>query len=465
MTAERLSPLDASFLHIEDDASHMHIASVAIFEGPQPPLGDIVQMVRGKLPLVPRYRQVVRFVPLDLGRPVWADDPHFNIDYHLRQTALPAPGGEEELRKLVGRVMAQQLDRTKPLWEMWVAQGLADGQWAMLSKVHHCMVDGVSGTDLLTLILDATPQGSDPIPDDWRPEAPPTPRSLATTALTERIRSPYEIVRSVRASMRLPRQTAAALGDIATGIRAMAGLVRPTPASSLNGPIGPHRRWAWASTTVDDIKRVRKATGASFNDVVLAACTRGFRDLLLSRGESVERTVRTLVPVSVRPRAASGMAVGDGTFENRVSAMFAELPVGSADPLERLQAVAAQMAGLKESKQAVAGEALTSLGGFAPPMLLALGTRLAARAPQRNINTVTTNVPGPQVPLYAAGRKMLKCYPYVPLAGQVRIGVAIFSYDGQVSFGVTGDYDTAPDIDVLCRGIEAGMDELLATAA
>ncbi len=465
MTSQTLSPLDASFLHIEDDVSHMHIASVAIFEGPQPPFDEIVSMVRGKLPLVPRYRQVVRFVPLDLGRPVWADDPHFNIEYHLRHTALPAPGGESELRKLVGRVMAQQLDRTKPLWEMWVAQGLEDGRWAMLSKVHHCMVDGVSGTDLLTMILDSSPQGSEPIPDDWQPQAAPSGTSLAVTALRERVRSPYEIVRSLRASTRLPRQTAAAIGDIASGLRAMAGLVRPTPASSLNGPIGPHRRWAWASTTVDDIKRVRKATGASFNDVVLAACTRGFRDLLLSRGESVERTVRTLVPVSVRPRAASGMAVGDGTFENRVSAMFAELPVGSADPLERLQGVSAQMADLKESKQAVAGEALTSLGGFAPPMLLALGTRLASRVQQRNVNTVTTNVPGPQMPLYAAGRRMLKVYPYVPLAGSVRVGVAIFSYDGQVSFGVTGDYDTAPDIDVLCRGIEAGMDELLASSA
>ena len=462
---QRLSPLDASFLHIEDDVSHMHIASVAIFEGPQPPFEQIVDMVRGKLPLVPRYRQVVRFVPFDLGRPVWVDDPHFNLEYHVRHTALPAPGGEGELRKLVGRVMAQQLDRTKPLWEIWVAQGLEDGHWAMLSKTHHCMVDGVSGTDLLTVILDTSPQGSEPVPDDWQPESPPSDLALAATAVRERVRSPYEIVRSLRASTRIPRQTLATLGEVATGLRAMAGLVRPTPASSLNGPIGTHRRWAWASTTVDDIKRVRKSTGASFNDVVLAACTRGFRDLLLSRGEPVERSVRTLVPVSVRPRAASGMAVGDGTFENRVSAMFAELPVGSADPLERLQAVAAQMADLKESKQAVAGEALTSLGGFAPPMLLALGTRIAARMPQRQINTVTTNVPGPQMPLFAAGRQMLKAYPYVPLAGHVRVGVAIFSYNGQVNFGVTGDYDTAPDIDILCKGIEAGMSELLASAA
>jgi WS/DGAT/MGAT family acyltransferase len=289
--------------------------------------------------------------------------------------------------------------------------------------------------------------------------------SLATTALMERARSPYEMLRSLRAATRLPRQSVGSLREIARGLRAMVGLVTPTPESSLNGSIGPHRRWAWASTSVDDIKRVRKGSGATFNDVVLAAATRGFRDLLSSRGESVDRVVRTLVPVSVRPRDASGKAIGDGTFENRVSAMFAELPVGIDDPVERLSAISAQMGGLKDSKQAVAGEALTSLSGFAPPMLLALGTRVAMRYPQRNINTVTTNVPGPQFPLYAAGRRMLKVYPFVPLAGQVRIGVAIFSYDGQVNFGVTGDYDTTPDIDVLTRGIEAGMAEMLERAS
>ncbi len=461
MSAERLSPLDSSFLHVEDDVSHMHIASVAIFEGPQPPFSDVVAMVRGKLPLVPRYRQMVSFVPFDLGRPVWVDDPHFNIEYHVRHTALPQPGGEAELRKLVGRVMSQQLDRTKPLWEIWVVQGLEDGNWAMMSKTHHCMVDGVSGTDLLAITLDATPEGSDPVPDDWRPQTPPSRAGLVAAAISERTRSPYELVRSLRSATRLPRQTFGALTDIAKGLRALAGLITPTEPSSLNGPIGPHRRWAWASTTVDDIKRVRKSTNATFNDVVLAAATRGFRDLLLSRGESVDRVVRTLVPVSVRPRDTSGRAVGDGTFENKVSAMFAELPVGIEDPLERLGSISLQMAGLKESKQAVAGEALTSLTGFGPPMLLALGTRIATRVPQRNINTVTTNVPGPQMPLYAAGRRMLKAYPYVPLAGSVRIGVAIFSYDGQVNFGVTGDYDTTEDIDVLCRGIEDGMTELL----
>ncbi|HLM95156.1 MAG TPA: wax ester/triacylglycerol synthase family O-acyltransferase [Acidimicrobiales bacterium] len=462
MSFERLSPLDASFLHVEDDVSHMHIAAIGIFEGPSPRYSAVVDMVRGKLPLVPRYRQVVRFVPLDLGRPVWVDDPHFNIDYHLRHTALPAPGGEAELRALVGRVMAQQLDRSKPLWEIWVVEDLEHGRWALISKTHHALVDGVAGSDLLAVMMDTSPQPTPPVEDDWHPRPAPSGMTLAIGATTDLVRSPYEQFRALRASTRVPRAALSRAGEVAHGLSSLAGLVRPTPISSLNGPLGPHRRYAWASTTVDDIKRVRKGLGGAFNDVVLAAITNGFRELLRSRGESVDRVVRTLVPVSVRPRGPGAMAVGDGTFENKVSAMFAMLPVGIDDPAERLRAIAVQMAGLKESKEAVAGEALTSLSGFAPPMLLALGMRLATRFAQRNVNTVTTNVPGPQLPLYVAGRRMITAYPYVPLAGQVRIGLAIFSYDGQVTFGITGDWDTTEDLDVLAHGIENGMKMMLA---
>jgi diacylglycerol O-acyltransferase len=457
VSTDRLSPQDTSFLHIEDDVSHMHIASVAIFEGPQPPFADIVAMVDGKLDLVPRYRQVVKFVPLNLGRPVWVDDPHFNIEYHLRHTALPAPGGESELRKLVGRVMSQQLDRSKSLWEIWVVEGLEDGRWAMLAKTHHAMVDGISGTDLLAVIMDLSPDAARPVAPAWVPREAPSGTQLAADAVVHMVRSPYEQVRAVRASTRALRSALSYAAEVGQGVVAMAGIVRPPPVSSLNGPIGPHRRYAWATTSVDDIKAIRKELGGTFNDIVLASITNGFRELLLSRGEEIDRVVRTLVPVSVRPRDVSGKAVGDGTFENKVSAMFAELPVSIADPAERLHAIALQMAGLKESKQAIAGEALTSMSGFAPPMLLALGMRLATRAAQHNVNTVTTNVPGPQFPLYAAGRKMLRAFPYVPLGGQIRIGIAIFSYDGEVNFGITGDFDTTPDLDVLTDGIEDGM--------
>jgi diacylglycerol O-acyltransferase len=465
MTGDRLSPLDSSFLHVEDRVSHMHIGSIAIFEGPEPPFEQFVAMVEGKLPLVPRYRQVVREVPLELGRPVWVDDPDFNIDYHLRHTALPAPGGEDELRRLVGMVMSQQLDRTKPLWEIWIVQGLEDGHWAMVAKTHHAMVDGVSGTELLAVIMDASPEPSPPVPDDWHPAPLPSGARLAAEAVVDLVVSPYEQLRAVRSATRVPRQALHQLGEVVQGISSMAVVLRSNPVSTLNGPIGPYRRYAWASTTVEDVKSVRKGLGGTFNDVVLAAITGGFRELLRSRGEAVDRSVRTLVPVSVRARDVSGRAVGDATYDNKVSAMFASLPVDIGDPAEQLHAITAQMQGLKESNEAVAGEALTSLSGFAPPMLLALGMRVAGRVSQRNINTGTTNVPGPQFPLYAAGRRMLKSYPYVPLFGQVRIAVAIFSYDGQVGFGLTGDYDTAADLDVLGEGIEDGMRRLLELSA
>ena len=466
MSPDRLSPMDASFLHIEDDVSHMHIASVAVFEGPEPPFDEVMAMIEAKLELVPRYRQRVQFVPFDLGRPVWVDDPHFNLDYHVRHTALPSPGGEAELRRLVGRVMEQPLDRSKPLWEIWVVQGLEGGRWAMLSKAHHALVDGVSGTDMLAVLMDQSSDAERPTaPAEWVPAPTPSGLALVAEAFVDLLLSPYEIARAARAQTRALRRMARYAAEVTSGLVAMGGLVRPTPLSSLNGPLGPHRRYAWASTSVEDIKTVRRELGGTFNDVVLTCITNGFRELLLSRGESVDRVVRTLVPVSVRPRDESGRAIGDGTFDNKVSAMFAELPVDIEDVTLRLQAVSEQMKDLKDSKEALAGEALTSMSGFAPPMLLAMGMRLATRAAQRNVNTVTTNVPGPQVPLYAAGRRMARAFPYVPLAAQVRIGVAIFSYNGEVNFGITGDYDSAPDLDVLTAGIEEGMAQLLKAAA
>jgi len=457
---DRMSPLDASFLHIENDVNHMHIGSVGIFEGPAPEYGDFADLVAGKLPLVPRYRQRVRFVPLDLGRPLWVDDSHFNLGYHLRHTALPPPGGDRELRNLVGRLMAQQLDRTKPLWEMWMVESLQDGHWALVSKVHHCMVDGVSGSDLLAVLLDPEREPAKPPPDTWRPEPEPSDVRLVSEAVGDLIASPYEQFRAMRAAARGWRQLAGLFGDAARGVASMAGLVRPTVVSSLNGPIGPHRRWDWARTNLADVKRVRATLSGTVNDVVLTVLAHGFRDLIMARDEEPEgRGVRTLVPVSVR------MPDEHGVYNNRVSAMFAELPVGIVDPAERLAAIRAQMRGLKESKQAVAGEVLTSLSGFAPALLLAVGTRVAFRIPQRNVNTVTTNVPGPQFPLYACGRQMLEVFPFVPIAGHLRIGVAIFSYNGMLNFGVTGDYDTAADIGVLCRGVEDGMSELLKLAS
>jgi diacylglycerol O-acyltransferase / wax synthase len=456
---QTMSPLDASFLHVEDAVTHMHIGSVGIFEGPVPERGEVSAAIEARLPEVPRYRQKVRFVPLGLGRPTWVDDPHFNIEYHVRRTALPTPGGDQELRNLVGRVMSQQLDRAKPLWEMWVAEGLDDGRWALISKTHHCMVDGVSATDLLSVILSSDREPAPADPDFWLPAPEPNSIELVANSLAQRAASPYEGVRTVLSAARGPRRVAKMAVATGRGLVNLRPLLDRNPELSLNGPIGPHRRWDWARARLSDVKQIRHAhEGVTINDVVLAVITNGFRELLRSRGEDVDgRVIRSLVPVSVRSEDERG------TYNNKVSAMFAELPVEIEDPVGRLQSVHDQMQSLKNSGQAVAAERLTALGGFAPALLLALAGRVGTRLPQSSINTVTTNVPGPQQPLYLAGRRMLEAFPFVPLGGHVRIGVAIFSYDGGINFGVTGDFDTAPDIGVLCDGIERGVAELLAT--
>ena len=455
---EWMSPMDASFLHIEGPKNPMHIGGVSIFEGPAPPFERLEQMVAGKLGLVPRYRQKVRFVPLGLGRPVWVDDPHFNLSYHLRHSALPAPGSDEQLRRTAARIFAQHLDRNKPLWEIWMVEGLSESRWALLSKVHHCMVDGVSATDLMSVVFEG--EAAPPTADAWKPTPEPSDVELVLRTLTRRTLDPSEQLRSVRAALRAPRASLVQTRDLLRGVSSAARLLRPLGSSSLTGKVGPHRTWSCAQVRLSDVKTVRAALGGTVNDVVLTIVSGGLRDLLEARGERIDdRTIRALVPVSVRRPGEQGV------YNNRVSAMFAELPVGIADPAARLDAVRAQMDGLKQSKQAVAGDVLTSLSGFAPPMLLALGARLAARSPSLGLQTGVTNVPGPQQPLYTLGRRLLESFPFVPVIGHVRISIAIFSYDGGLYFGVTGDYESSSDIDVLTTGVERSMTGLLALLA
>ncbi len=455
---QRLKPLDESFLHLETDCNLMHVGALAVFEGPPPRFEDVAALVTGKLPRIPRYRQRVRFVPLALGRPRWVDDRHFNLGYHLRHTALPAPGGPDQLRNLVGRVMSQRLDRARPLWEMWMIEGLEGGRWALLYKLHHAMVDGVSGTDLLIVVLDRKRDAPALAPEPWEPQAEPGGLELVGRALLER---PAELADRAVAAARAPRRLAAGARDTARGLGAMSALLRPGRGSSLNGPVGPHRAWTWSRARLADVKVVRRALGGTVNDVLLTMATAGLRELMLSRGEPVERrsTVRSLVPVSLRS------AEEHETYDNRVSAMFAELPVGIEDPTRRLRAVRFEMGRLKGSHEAAAAGTLTSLTGLVPPMVLAAAERVLTHVPQHTVNTVTTNVPGPQFPLYAVGRRMLEAFPYVPVAGHVRVGMAIFSYDGQVNVGITGDWEDADDLEILARGIENGLGELLAAAA
>jgi len=446
--------MDASFLHIEGPMNPMHIGGVSIFEGPAPAFERLEEMVEGKLGLVPRYRQRVRFIPLGLGRPVWVDDPHFNLSYHLRHSALPPPGGDEQLRRTAARIFAQRLDRGKPLWEIWMLEGLRENRWALLSKVHHCMVDGVSATDLMSIMFGGDAPATD---GAWEPEPEPGGAELVLRTLTHRTFDPSEQLRTVRAAVRAPREALDQARDLLRGMVSGARVLRPLGGSSLVGPVGPHRTWTWAHVRLSDVKAVRSALGGTVNDVVLAIVSGGLRDLLEARGERADdRMVRALVPVSVRRSGERGV------YNNRVSAMFAELPVGIADPAARLDSLRAQMDGLKQSKQAVAGDVLTSLSGFAPPMLLALGARLAARSPSLGLQTGVTNVPGPQQPLHTLGRRLLESYPYVPVIGKVRISIAIFSYDGGLYFGVTGDYDSSSDIDILTTGVERSIAELVA---
>jgi diacylglycerol O-acyltransferase len=456
---DRMNPLDASFLYLENGTTHMHIGSCAVFEGPPPAYDDLVSLFTGKLPLVPRYRQRVRFVPMDLGRPVWVDDPHFNLEYHVRHSALPAPGSEEDLRRLMGRLMSQELDRNRPLWEAWVIEGLSDDRWALISKVHHCMVDGIAGVDLISLVLDHERAPAPPAADDWDPEEEPSSLRLVADALVGLATSPREQVRAVRTAIRGPREAFRHGRDIATGLRSFGSALRPTPPTSLDGSIGPHRRWTIARASLDDVRSIRRELGGTVNDVVLAAVTSGFRDLILARDEVPDEVaLRTLIPVSVRAETDHGV------YDNRVSAIFFDLPVQLADSLERLTAVREEMARLKQSHEADAGQALTALAGAVPPALTARALRLMARMPQRNMNTVVTNVPGPPIPLYAAGREMLEYLPFVPLGPGVRIGVAILSYNGTLGFGITGDFDTAPDVDVIATGVEAAIATLLEVA-
>lgn len=461
---DRMNPLDAEFLYLEDGTAHMHIASCAVFEGPAPAYDELVALFASKLPLVPRYRQRVRFVPMDLGRPVWVDDPHFNLDYHVRHTALPPPGDKADLCRLMARLMSQELDRARPLWETWIVEGLAGGRWAAVSKVHHSMVDGVAGVDLVSAVLDLDRERAPvAVGDDWEPEPDPSGLRLALDAAVSLITGPRELLGAVLSTIRVPRRALQRGWAIASGLRWYGSALRPTPPTTLDGRIGPHRRWTFTGASLADVRTIRHAFGGTVNDVVLAVVTSSFRDLILARGEDPQHVaLRTLVPVSVRDET------GRGVYDNRVSAIFLDLPVHLDDPLERLAAVHEQMDRLKQSHEPEAGAALTHLAGAVPPTFTAQATRLVSRLvsrlPQRTMNTVTTNVPGPQFPLYAAGREMLEYLPFVPLGPGVRIGVAILSYNGQLRFGITGDYDTAPDIDVLADGIDTAVTTLLRLA-
>jgi diacylglycerol O-acyltransferase len=456
VAADRLTGLDTSFLHMERAGAHMHVASTIIFEGQAPTHGEFRDHIASRLHLVPRFRQKLRFVPFDQGRPVWVDDPHLNLDYHVRQSALPAPGSEEQLRNLAARIFSQQLDRSKPLWVLWLVEGLRDDRFAVIAKSHHALVDGVSGVDITTVLfdLDAEPTGGSGQSPPWLARPEPTDLKLFGDAMKERLTSPKEIVRGVRAVLRRPRQVLQGIGATSK----MIGAGMSAPNTVFNVEIGPHRRFAITQADLAELKRAKNEHGGTVNDVILSIVAGGIGKYLRARGHSTEELeLRAMVPVSVR-------AVEEhGVLGNRISAMMASLPVWCEDPVERLKILTAEMGDLKSSGQAVGAEILTKITDFAPTTIASQAARL--QPAQRFFNLVVTNVPGPQFPLYVLGRKMESIFPMVPLARRQALCVGIMSYDGQVNFGLIGDYDAMADLDSFALDLEAATEEIISTVS
>jgi diacylglycerol O-acyltransferase len=457
---DRLTPVDAAFLLQEHESSHMHVGALMLFEGPPPAYTDFLEGLRERMHLVPRFRQKLAEPRFEMGRPFWVDDPRFNLEYHVRHTALPKPGSMEQLRQLAGRTFSQRLDRSKPMWELWLVQGLEDNQFALISKTHHAMVDGVGGMDIASVLFDPTPvpREVDPPDEAWTPGPEPSQTELIAEGVKGLVRTPFKLAgRAVTAlqhpgpAVRQARESVEALGEVA-----WAGL-NPAPESPLNVPIGPHRRLLWVDARLADFKEIKDALGGTVNDVVLTVVTGALRSFLRSRGVRTQGLVlRALVPVSIRAEDEQGQ------LGNRIAAMRGPLPVYADDIVETLALVRAEMGELKESKQALGAEVIAGLQDFAPPTLLAQASRLNFST--RLFNLIVTNVPGPQLPLYLQGRELQKLIPVAFLPENHAVAIAIVSYNGHLEFGLLGDYDAMPDLNFLQSAVDETINELLAAA-
>jgi diacylglycerol O-acyltransferase / wax synthase len=457
---DRLTAVDASFLSNESSSSHMHVGAILIFEGPPPLYVDLVEHVRSRLALVPRFRQRLVVPPMEAGRPLWADDVNFNLTYHIRHSALPEPGGEDELKMLAARVFSQQLDRSKPLWELWLVQGLERDRFAILTKTHHAMVDGISGVDIGTVLFDLEPV---PKPaefvDDWKPRPEPSTSALVTRAAGDVAHTPLRLVERAVEAVRKPETTVRRLADGLEGLGEFVGaLADPAPDVPLNQEIGPHRRFVWARSELATFKSIKDALGGTVNDVVLAVVTGALREWLQARGVRTEGLeLRALVPVSIRTQDERG------NLGNKIAVMRGPLPVYVEDPVRRLRVVTEQMEGLKRSKQALGAEVIARFNDFAPPTLLAQASRVNFST--RLFNLIVTNVPGPQLPLYVLGRELEEVFPVAFLPQNHALAVAIMSYNGRICFGLLADYDAMEDVEVISAGISSSLAELEAAAA
>jgi WS/DGAT/MGAT family acyltransferase len=457
---DRLTPVDASFLHQEGPVSHMHIGGLTIVEGPAPTMDEFLEQIRRRLHLVPRYRHKLAYTALDSGRPVWIDDPSFNLDYHIRHTALPAPGRWEQLQDLTARIFSQQLDRSKPLWEMWLIEGLEDDRFALITKTHHSLIDGIAGVDLATVLFDLSP---DPPPvtnsgRPWKPHPEPGAARLVAAGLIGAVRAGVTLAEGAVDALTHPEHALSRAREATEGVGEIvwAGL-NPAPETPLNVPIGPHRRFVAVAAQLEDFKAVKNAFGGTVNDVILAIVAGALRSFLISRGRRIEGVeLRALVPVSVRTEDEHHRG------GNRIVVMRGPLPVYISDPIDRLRFVSQAMAGLKESKQALGAEVISGAQNFAPPTILAQASRLNFST--RLFNLIVTNVPGPQFPLYVLGREMVQVIPVAFLPENHALAIAIMSYNGQLNFGLLGDFDALPDIDVIGANISAELATLLSLA-
>ena len=456
---DRLSSIDASFLTNESSSSHMHVGAVLIFEGPPPRYEDFLDQVRSRLDLVPRFRQKLVFPPFEAGRPLWADDPGFNLSYHVRHTALPSPGSEGQLRRLTGRVFSQALDRSKPLWEMWLVQGLERNRFALLSKTHHALVDGVAGVDISTVLFDVQPV-PEPAEEEreWIPNPEPSTVQLVARGVADMAAVPAKAAERLASAVQHPEATARRVGEGLEALSEVAwNFANPAPDVPLNVEIGTHRRFVWARSELATFKRIKDALGGTVNDVVLAVVTGALRKWLDRRGIRTEGLeLRALVPVSIRAEDERGQ------LGNRIAAMRGPLPVYVEDPVRRLQVVRKAMGELKQSKQALGAEVISRMNDFAPPTLLAQASRINFST--RLFNLIVTNVPGPQIPLYVLGRELEEVFPVAFLHENHALAIAIMSYNGRINFGLLADYDAMEDVEIISEGISESLEELLEAA-
>ncbi len=458
---DRLSALDASFLYLEDSTTPMHVGGVAVFRRPKAGFDydRLVDLIEQRLSLVPRYRQRVMHVPGRLARPVWVDDPDFDVTYHVRRSALPKPGTDQQLHDLVARLMSRPLDHTRPLWEIYLVEGLARNRTAVITKSHQAMVDGTGAPEIGQVILDVSATPRQPVDTLWMPHPEPSGLQLVVDAVAEVVQRPGELVENVRSAaldtVTTVRKVAGALGGLASAVRTAA---TPAPGSPLNVRISPQRRFAVARTRLDEFRAIRRTHGGTVNDGVLAVISGALRNWLLSRGEVVtaQTTMRAMTPMSIRDDATNG---------DRVAAYLVDLPVGEPNPVVRLHHVSHAMRAHQESGQQVAAQTLVRFSGFAPPTLHAMGARAASSFSKRLFNVVVTNVPGPQVPLYAAGARMTEMFPVVPLAKNQALSIGVTSYDGGVYFGLNADRDAMSDVDVLAAMVEESVEELMGTVS